>query len=265
MNPFKVLGLASNASVAAAKEAYRALRTKHHPDHGGDRRRFQEIKEAWEKIEGGYRDKPVDANDQFRRYSQAAYRPGYDAHYESELIVSVSLLEAYAGFTVSHSFQRRSGPEQVSFEVPPGTPDGHRSKYTAGSQSAIITTRIDGFPFRVRGFDDSDNLFSAGSNIGDVELDYEIDALDLITGGWITVEDFLCEKLSVRVPAGFDPLLRLKVVGKGYCGWIANLGVIDHRRQDLYVKLRPKFNKPAEIDRQKIINLYNAVRNQDES
>lgn len=58
MNPFKVLGLPDNVSIADAKAAWRLLRTKLHPDHGGNEVKFKEAKDAWELIETGYRQEP---------------------------------------------------------------------------------------------------------------------------------------------------------------------------------------------------------------
>ena len=50
-DPYAILGVAKNCSVEDAKKAYRKLASKHHPDKGGSKEKFQEIKEAFELIE----------------------------------------------------------------------------------------------------------------------------------------------------------------------------------------------------------------------
>ena len=102
-------------------------------------------------------------------------------------------------------------------------------------------------------------------NHGDMEMQLEVDAIDLITGAWVNVKDFLGENLTVRIPAGFNPLHRLKLANKGYYGWDDAKSVVVMRRQDLYIKLTPLYKTPAEIDRKKILDLYNAKGGWDES
>ena len=49
-DPYQVLGLASSASAAEIKAAYRALVKQHHPDAGGDEHRILELNAAWEVL-----------------------------------------------------------------------------------------------------------------------------------------------------------------------------------------------------------------------
>ncbi|ELZ13636.1 heat shock protein DnaJ domain-containing protein [Halovivax asiaticus JCM 14624] len=50
--PYEVLGLSSDASLATVRQRYRALLTEHHPDQGGCREQFLELKAAYESITG---------------------------------------------------------------------------------------------------------------------------------------------------------------------------------------------------------------------
>lgn len=47
---WEVLGLTINATKEQAKEAYRILAKKHHPDAGGDAELFRRINEAWQEV-----------------------------------------------------------------------------------------------------------------------------------------------------------------------------------------------------------------------
>ena len=45
---YQKLGLGRAASPDEIKKAYRSLAMKHHPDRGGDEKKFKEISEAYE-------------------------------------------------------------------------------------------------------------------------------------------------------------------------------------------------------------------------
>lgn len=51
MNPYTILGISQTASKDEAKKAFRTLAQKHHPDHGGDAKKFNEIRIAYDTIE----------------------------------------------------------------------------------------------------------------------------------------------------------------------------------------------------------------------
>ena len=184
-----------------------------------------------------------------------------------EIIANVSMREAFAGFNVQVSRRRTNGMiDHVYVNIPAGNPDGYHGSYRLSDGSTQkIQTKITPNGFNIRGLESKNDLFSAGMLIGDIEVEHELDAIDLIVGCWFKVHDFLGEELTVRVPAGFNPLQRLKVANKGYYGWMDNLQQPTKQRMDMYIRLRPVFNKPADIDRQKIINLYNSIGVENES
>ncbi|WP_407305909.1 DnaJ domain-containing protein [Acinetobacter sp.] len=293
-NYHAILGVANNAAADDVVKAYRRLAMQHHPDRGGDQEMFKNMKAAYETIEAnGFRPftpprtspprqstswtKPETPGGTWRDRSdigsifedlKAANRgaaPGRrdysQAQPDGELVVNVTLREAFSGFNMNIQRQRSGGVfDLVPLSIPPGLPDGHRRKYTLsdGSTQAVMV-RISTGEYHLRGFIGTDNLFNTGLSVGDMELEMEVDALDLITGSWVKVKDFLGEEMSVRIPAGFNPIQRLKVANKGYAGWSEEYARPTTTRRDLYIKLRPVFKKPADIERQKILNLYNAV------
>lgn len=61
MNPYEVLGVSKTATVAEVKAAYRKLSPKHHPDKGGDRIKFEEIKLAFDVLSNPNRRSRYDA------------------------------------------------------------------------------------------------------------------------------------------------------------------------------------------------------------
>lgn len=287
MNPFSILGVPENCSIDDAKKAYRKLAQQHHPDKGGDATKFRSIKDAWEKIEAGYKTRsgettyghrahtgghpnafefntPFDIHDIFEQMVRANRQaPNSQKFNVPEIVIHADIRKAFYGHTTKVSVVTQNGLETIDVTLPPGLPDGFGDRYRTPSGSTIIViSRIEKpSRFTLRGLQDADNLFSAGLSIGDIETEIETDAIDLITGAWVEVEDFLGEKLKVRIPAGFNPLNRLKLAGKGYYGWNSDLGQPSKVRQNMYVRVRPKFNEPSKIDREKIIHLYNLVQN----
>jgi hypothetical protein len=48
--PWAVLGLGGDVGEAEARSAYRKLARQHHPDVGGEEKKFKEVGDAWDKI-----------------------------------------------------------------------------------------------------------------------------------------------------------------------------------------------------------------------
>lgn len=181
----------------------------------------------------------------------------------SDTVAHVTIRQAFAGFNLILPLLGGQ-TSTCTVNIPPGIPNGHTAHYkTSNGSFVLVTVRIVEGDFHVKGLAEQDNLFSAGLFVGDIERDIEVDALDLITGAWLQTTDFLGEKLDVRIPAGFNPLHRLKVAGKGYYGWLPEYNRPSNRLQDMYLRLKPIFKKPADIDPQKIINLYNSIDHAD--
>ena len=173
----------------------------------------------------------------------------------------VTIREAFSGFNLVVPRHNRGVLHNHSCHIGPGCPGSYRGKYKASDGSTVnVTTHIDGGKFALRGFNDQNNIFSAGLYPGDVELSLEVDALDLINGAWVDTEDLLGEQLRVRIPQGFNPIHRLKVAGKGYYGWLQEYGRPSNARMDMFIKLVPVFKKPSEIDRQKVTDMYAAIQ-----
>ena len=50
MDYYSTLGLKRGANTDDIKKAYRSLAMKHHPDRGGDEKKFKEISQAYEYL-----------------------------------------------------------------------------------------------------------------------------------------------------------------------------------------------------------------------
>ena len=82
MDYYQILGVARDASEDEVKKAYRKLAHKHHPDKGGDEKKFKEINEAYQTLSDK---KKRSQYDQFGRAFEGAapgggepFGPGFD-------------------------------------------------------------------------------------------------------------------------------------------------------------------------------------------
>jgi DnaJ-class molecular chaperone len=276
---YDILGVAKNASGADIKKAYKKLASKWHPDKLAEaskiegEAKFKEAKEAYEILSDPQKrahfDQGGDPNQQGQGFSDMddilnqlrrarGMHPGFQQFRQHmEFNARVTLADAYKGFEVS--LQMPDG-KPVTVKVGPGTPEGYRTAHDVDANfGAIIITRIVDPNFKVT--DPNAATFTQKVingktvvclGVGNIETTVDVDALDLILGGWAKVSDFLGAEYEVRIPGGFNPNQRLKVKGKGYVNWLHELKQPETERADLFVKVNPIFKPVAELDRAKI-------------
>ncbi len=264
---YSILGVAKGATDDEIKKAYRKLASKHHPDKGGSKEQFQEIQEAYSALETpekramydnprpqhGFNGRsPEEMHEDILRAFRAAHE-----HQQRNAVpfvrLNISIEKAYTGTTVPLNLFGRSIAYNLRAGLPPGVAYVDEVPAEDRQRQVQIQLNIDAGKFRFRQIGSEDGLnFS-----GDLETDIEVDALDMLAGGFIIAQDFLGKKLQVRVPSGFDPKLRLKIAGHGYTNWIGDRA---GPRGDLYLKVTPRFKPIAELDKDKIEALYNLTR-----
>ena len=110
---YEILGIADAATDAEIKRAYRQMSLKHHPDKGGDPKRFTEISFAYEVLSDGEKrslydaggmaavEKGVGQTDFFGRPTGVQKGP------EVSVTVKVPLAAVYSGDTVNVQVTRR--------------------------------------------------------------------------------------------------------------------------------------------------------------
>lgn len=259
MNHYKTLGLAENASEEDIKKAYRKLANKYHPDkETGDEEKFKEIKLAYEILTGQAKDPNV--REQASHGGFGAFRDMDRRFHEFmnnmpiAITLAVDIVKAFNGCKIPLNLNGRS----IAYELKAGLPQyvtyGDEVPFEDRTKQLHITLNIksDRFEFARPGTEDG-MFFS-----GDLLTKVEVDALDIMTGGYIVVEDFLGKKLQVRVPAGFDLRTRLKVSKHGYSNWLNG----QQERGDLYLIVVPVFKAPKDITLEKVEELKRLVLEQ---
>jgi DnaJ-class molecular chaperone len=84
MDYYNTLGIQKNASEADIKAAYRKMAMKHHPDRGGDEKKFKEINEAYETLSDPQKKQMVDMGVD-PKAQHTSYRQGspFEFHFNS--------------------------------------------------------------------------------------------------------------------------------------------------------------------------------------
>jgi DnaJ family protein A protein 2 len=110
MDPYNVLGVSRNATKDEIKKAYRKLAVKHHPDKGGDEKKFQEITNAYTVLTseestdfgfGGMNAGSFQDFDIFRQFfgggTTERRKHGMKEHKNKNIVITLS--EAFTGLT----------------------------------------------------------------------------------------------------------------------------------------------------------------------
>ena len=270
MSNHEVLGIPLNASPEVAKQAYRRLAMKHHPDRGGSEETFKRIQVAFDTLEatgfrhgtvrpatppsapsGGHphpspRKKPESnwappeyPGDSFHRREVKQH----DAHgrvikqHTPGNIARPSAHEAMEGFNAVLEVHRG---HTVMVYVPPGMPCGvgHRLTGSDGTKH-LITIK---FPeiYRVRGLHPIGEIAMDMMNVGDVMVTTDVSQRLIDEGGWLKLPDLFGEEATIRVPQGANINQMLRVTGRGYTGWDFETQEPILERQNMYVRLRVK-------------------------
>jgi len=75
---YKILGISNNASPEEIKKAYYKLAHKHHPDKGGDEKKFKEINEAYQVLSDNGKRAQYDRFGQVSEGVPGGAEPGFD-------------------------------------------------------------------------------------------------------------------------------------------------------------------------------------------
>ena len=173
MSYYDTLGVGKSASPEEIKAAYRKLAMKHHPDRGGDQKKFQQITEAYETLSdpdkkafydhgGGQRGFTGGTWQEFR--SGHPFQGGGDpfgnpfedifTHFgfgfqngraatpknsDLQIRVKISLKDSYMGKTMTINYPLPSGRQQTAeITIPPGIATGQQMKMGGMGDDGII-------------------------------------------------------------------------------------------------------------------------------
>ena len=246
-NFYDTLGVAETASEKEIKDAFKSLAKKHHPDRGGDEKKFKEINEAYDTLKNTDKRQEYDA---IRRYGQRAGGSGSGFNYNNNDFFSEDIFQDFFsgfGFAPGRGQTRvyRNRPrtnqsvnirislsikeiyhaceKTVSVRLPSGRDEIVHLKIPAGVQNGVV--------FKYKGLgDDTDKNLERGDLLctvqvldsdgytrrgNDLYTDKTISCFDAIRGTEFKIKTLDDRTLNVKVPAGTQPDSTIMLKGQG--------------------------------------------------
>jgi len=235
---YAALGVARTATADEIKRAFRKLASQHHPDKGGDTKKFQEIQAAYDTLGDEAKRRAYDnPQPQFSGFPGSAQfnmgdifsqmfggHPGFGAQHprrnHARMSLWITLRDVLTGGHRQVAVGSMAGQSTIEIDIPPGIDDGDMVQYQGlapGGQDLVIEFRIHPHPqFRRDGLN--------------LTVDHRCAVWEMILGGDTTVNTLDGNQLLVAVPPLTDNGTTLRLRGRGLHDRKGNKG-------DLFVKL----------------------------
>lgn len=169
MDYYKILEVNENASLDEIKRAYRKLAAKHHPDKGGDTKKFQEISQAYDTLSDPDKKAMYDAEKNGQGFNpftaqngpgwfdvgamfgqgfgrghpfEEIFRQGQRRAKNRDLNINIKIAfdKSYTGTELEANYKLPSGKNQnVLIKVPPGIQNGQTIRYHGMGDDSITT------------------------------------------------------------------------------------------------------------------------------
>ena len=275
MDYYDLLGVSKNASEKDIKTAFRKLAAQHHPDKGGDQKKFVEIKEAYETLkdpqkkqmydqfgtadpqQAGFQQQGFggpgnfefngDINEMFSTFFGRGFQQQRRPQQNRDITIAcdIELGEVYTGKGIIATFRTNTGKEQtVNIDIPKGARHGDTIRYGGLGDDSVPTVPRGNLNVKVRikrhpNFEvDHLNLHTTTS----------IDIFEMILGTTTNLALPSGKTISINIPRGTQPGTVLSIGGQGLpdynSGTSGNVylkvnGVIPKNlTQDQYEKIR---------------------------
>jgi curved DNA-binding protein len=236
MDYYNTLGISKSASEADIKAAYRKMAMKHHPDRGGDEKKFKEVTEAYETLSDPQKkqmfDMGVDPNAQHTSYRQGS---PFEFHFNTgnfedvfsnfgfggrpvrknktlNVNIEVSLEDILKGRVIDAEIGIPNGNKRlVNIEVPPGIENGQQIRYRGMGEHTLKDVPPGDLIVNIL-----IKPHSVFQRQGDMLMIKKfISPWDAILGSEITIETIDKKTLTIGIPAGTQPDTVLSCRGEG--------------------------------------------------
>ncbi len=231
-NPYKTLGVEENADDIQIKKAYKKLAMQHHPDKGGDAKKFQEVSEAYDTIKTAEKRLQYQQAKSFGGFRQQSQPFGFDIFEQFEemfggpqfaqrrprrnknmsITVPIPLEEAFKGIKKQISVQLGSGQRQVvDLDIPAGVNNGMTLNYKGLGDNSIkgappgdlqVRLQINRHPFFER---KNHDLYTAK----------QIDAFEAMLGTKVIINTIDGKTIKASVVAGTQPGTFIRIPNEG--------------------------------------------------
>jgi len=244
MDYYELLGVSRDASEKDIKNAFRKLAAKHHPDKGGDHKKFTQLNEAYQTLtdpkkkqmydqfgtadpqQAGFQQQGFggfgpgnfefngDMNDLFSTFFGRGFQQQRRPQQNRDITIAcdITLGEVYTGKGVIATFRTNSGKEQtVNIDIPKGARHGDTIRYGGLGDDSIPNIPRGNLNVKVRIKRDP-NYDQDGLNLHAVT---KINIFEMILGTTTNLTLPTGRTISINVPRGTQPGTILSIHGQG--------------------------------------------------
>ena len=273
MDYYAKLGLKRGASDAEIKKAYRSMAMKHHPDRGGDEKKFKEISSAYEALSdpekkriidmggdpnaqpGGFNQGPFefhfgsgDLNDLFGNFGFGGFgRQPLRRNKSLNINVEVGLEDILHGKDINAEIGIPGGKNKIiNISIPPGIEHGQQIRYEGMGDNSISNLRPGDLFVNV--LVRSHPVFKREGT--SLIFEKEISVWDAILGTSLDIKTLDNKTLSISIPAGTQPETVLSCRGEGLPH------MRSRQRGNLLIKIKVKIPKNLTADQKQSIEKF---------
>jgi len=233
MDYYSILGVSRTASETEIKTAFRKLAAKHHPDKGGDHKKFIEIKEAYETLSDPQKRAAYD-NPQPQSFSWSTNQQGFNPfeeifgqqfgynpfggqrpqrkNHDIRVNVDLTLEEVFSGKEIRISYRSQSGHDIVhDINLPVGIPNGQTIRFRGLGDNSIPGIPPGDLYAKIQ-IRTPPNWSVDGLNLNTT---VNVDFFDLLLGTEVNINVPGGKALSLKIPAGTQPTTTFSIHGHG--------------------------------------------------
>ena len=277
MDYYATLGLKRGASDAEIKKAYRSMAMKHHPDRGGDEKKFKEISQAYDFLSDPEKRRIIDmGGDPNAQPGMGGFNQGpFEFHFGSgnfedifgqfgfggfgrqplrrnkslNINVEVALEDILKGKDINAEISVPGGKNKIiNIAIPPGIEHGQQIRYEGMGDDSIPSLRPGDLFVNVL-IRNHPIFRREGTSL---IFEKEISVWDAILGTTLNIKTLDEKTLSITIPAGTQPDTVLSCRGEGLPHMRTK------QRGNLLIKVKVKIPKNLTADqKQSIENLKN--------
>lgn len=277
MDYYSTLGLKRGASAEDIKKAYRSLAMKHHPDRGGDEKKFKEISQAYEVLSDPSKKQMFDSGMDPNNQQGGFHGQGpFEFHFGSgnfddifggfgfgfnqrqvrrnkslNINVEIDLEDVLHGKTINAEIGVPGGKKKIiNIEVPQGIEHGQQIKYQGMGDNSIPDVRPGDLIVNI--FVKPHTTFKRDGD--SLIVDKTISVWDALLGIDLEVQTLGKRTLNITIPSGTQPDTVLSCRGEG----LPN--VRSKQRGNLLIRIKVNIPKNLTIQQiSKIQELKNGV------
>lgn len=238
MNYYQTLGINRSASDAEIKSAYRKMAMKHHPDRGGDEKKFKEVEEAYRILSDPQKKQMVDMGVDPNAGPQSGFNQGpFEFHFNSgnfedifgnfgpfgfgrqqrrnkslNINIEITLEDVLNGKKLDAEISLPNGSTKlISIEIPPGIDHGQQIKYSGMGDHSLKDAPPGDLIVNV--YIRNNTEFQRQ---GDMLITKKIVSVwDAILGSSIEIKTLDGKTLNITVPPGTQPETMLSCKNEG--------------------------------------------------